>query len=268
MRTINKINNLYKTKEGDILAAQELLPIVKKYNNFDQPKILEIGCGYGRNLPALASILRSKVTGCDISATELEKAKEKIKEYQINNAALVLQKEPNQLPFDKNSFDFVVIWQVLEHILSKKDKAAFLNEAVRVCKNNGCILIETPNYLFPFDYHDNNLPLVHWLLPDKYRQLITTKLRKETFPPSQYTTIFSLRKIFSQSPYLKTFKQKTRIYFEENYLGIFKHLGGTRVKFKIIFFTMYFPIYCFLRLFGLPADMFTPSLRVVFEIEK
>lgn len=268
MTTINKINELYKSEEGDKLALEELLPIAKKYVHNKNPKILEIGCGYGRNLLALAYISGSKVIGCDISSTELEKAKEKMKRYKIDNVDMLPQKECNKLPFDKETFDLIVIWQVLEHVLSKKDKQILLNETTRVCKNRGYILIETPNFLFPIDYHDNSLPLVHWFLPNKWRNKITTIIRKENFPPSQYMTIYSLRKLLKQSPYIKSFKQKTKIYFEEHYIDIFKHLGGTRKKYKVIFFLLYFPIYCIFQLLRLPGDTLTPSLRVVFKIEK
>lgn len=272
MTTVNKINELYKSEAGDNLALEELLPLVKKYlpiaAKLKNPKILEIGCGAGRNLFALARISGSRVVGCDISAIELEKAKEKMKRYQINNVDLVWQPEGNNLPFDKETFDFVVIWQVFEHVLSPEDKQLLLNEAIRVCKNKGHVLIETPNFLFPFDYHDNNLPLVHWLLPDKWRRKITSIIRRENFPPSQYLTIYSLRKLFKKSPGIKSFKQQTTIYFEERYLDIFRHLGGTREKYKAIFFWLYFPVYCLLRLIRLPGDTLTPSLRVIFEIEK
>ncbi len=265
---INQINELYKSDEGDKLALEELLPIAKRYINTKDPIILEIGCGYGRNLFALAHVPNSKVTGCDISLEELEKAKEKMKKHQINNVEMALQKDPYKLPFDDNVFDFIVLWQVLEHVLSKKGKKLLLDEAIRVCKNNGHILIETPNFLFPFDYHDNNLPLVHWLLSDKWRSKITKMIRKYSFPPSQYLNIYSLRKIFKKSPHLKSFKQKTVVYFEERYADIFKNLGGTRKGFKIILFLLYFPVYCILRILRLPGDTLTPSLRVVFEIKK
>ena len=204
METINKINELYKSEEGDKLALEELFPLAKKYIVAENPRVLEIGCGYGRNLFALAHINGSQVVGCDVSSEELQKAKEKMDAYKIMNVTTILQPEHGKLPFDENSFDFIVMWQVLEHVLSKKEKAALFNEATRVVKNGGHILIETPNFLFPFDYHDNNLPLAHWILPDKWRRLITTKIRHEDFPPSQYTTVYQIKKFFKKTQPPKT----------------------------------------------------------------
>lgn len=268
METINKINELYKSEEGDKLAVAELVPLAEKHVSVVNPQILEIGCGYGRNLFALSHVRGSEVSGCDISSAELQKAQDKMDKYQVKNVSLVLQSEYNKLPFADSRFDLVVMWQVLEHILSDDGKAALLNEAARVLKSGGHILIETPNRLFPFDYHDNNLPFAHWILPEKWRRWITIRIRHEDFPPSQYMTIFQIRKILQQSPHVKSFEQKTKIYFEESYGDIFRHLGGTRIKFKVIFFVLYAPVYCILRLLGLPGDCFTPSLRVIFKIIK
>lgn len=268
MANINEINELYKSEEGDRLALEELLVVVERYVNISSPKVLEIGCGYGRNLFALSHISQSQITGCDVSLEELRKAKEKLDSYNVKNVILVQQKENGKLPFEDNSFDFVVIWQVFEHVLSREDKQKLFNEVTRVVRNGGHILIETPNFLFPIDYHDNNLPLAHWFLPDRCRYRITRKVRDEDFPPSQYLTIYQMRRLFRQSPYLKSFEQKTRIYFENSYGDIFRHLGGTRVKFKVIFFLLYAPLYFILRLMGLPGDTFVPSLRLVFRVKK
>jgi ubiquinone/menaquinone biosynthesis C-methylase UbiE len=268
MLNSNNLDARYKTSEGDRFAEEELLPVVRRYLQTYAPKILEIGCGYGRNLLALSHIVNSEVFGCDISSEQLQKTQDKMKENGVTNVKTVLQTAADKLPFENNSFDFIVLWQVLEHILSREEKKKILEEATRVVKNDGHILIETPNLLFPFDYHDNNLPLVHWLLPDSLRQTLTKKIRGRDFPPSQYTSIYQIRKTLEKSSYTQSCKQQTRIYFEERYTDIFRHLGGTRIKFKFIFFLLYAPVYALFKLIGLPGDTFTPSIRTVFKIIK
>lgn len=268
MKGINELNQKYLSREGDRLAMEELLPVVTRYLQVKRPRILEIGCGYGRNLYALSFVKNSEVHGCDISPKQLAKARRKINGYKIKNVKIKHQPRPDKLPYRDNQFDLVVVWQVLEHIFSKHAKQALLNEVTRVVKPGGLVLVETPNFWFPFDYHDNNLPLVHWLLPDSLRHKINTKIRHEDFPPSQYTNIFELRKMLKRSPHSQSVKQLSRIYFEDNYLDIFRHLGGTRLKFKKLFFSLYAPEYLALRLMHLPGDLFTPSLRVVYKINK
>jgi ubiquinone/menaquinone biosynthesis C-methylase UbiE len=54
------------------------------------------------------------------------------------------------LPFDNNSFDIVICFTVLEHV---NDVEKSIQEMYRVCNENGVVMIETPNYLFPEEQH-------------------------------------------------------------------------------------------------------------------
>jgi len=241
---------------------------VNRYLTSKNSKILEIGCSYGRNLVALSEVEGAHVVGCDISQVQLEKAKERLSNNGKKNVDLVWQEDGNRLPFSDSEFDFIVLWQVLEHVLSKDTKKHLLDEAVRVCKDGGFILIETPNFFFPIDYHDNAVPLAHWILPNKIRALITKTIRKVNLPPSEYTSIYQIRRFLKKSRYVSDIKQITKIYFEQKYGDIFKNIGGTRVVYKKIFFIFYYPIYLLLRLLTISGDLFTPSIRVVFQINK
>ncbi|OGL73587.1 hypothetical protein A3D73_01615 [Candidatus Uhrbacteria bacterium RIFCSPHIGHO2_02_FULL_60_44] len=266
---INAQNRMYKTDEGSRLAVEELVPVVRRYlGRTKHPRILEVGCGFGRNIEALSSIPGADVYGCDFSNVELKKARERLDELKRTNVTLVHQKNENRLPFDDDSFDAIVCWQVLEHVLSRETKKRLIGEMVRVLKSGGFILIETPNFWFPVDYHDNRMLFVHWLLPMRARHALTTLVRNEDFPPSQYTSIYELRRMLRRSQYVRSFKQRTCIYFEERYSDVFRHMGGTNVLLKKIFFAMYYLFYLALRLFGLKGDLFTPSVRVVFQVRK
>ncbi len=55
-----------------------------------------------------------------------------------------------QLPYKKNTFDFVYCYTVLEHV---QDVAKSIAEMVRVCKVGGMIYIATPDYRFPYEGH-------------------------------------------------------------------------------------------------------------------
>lgn len=268
MSQLNTIDARYKSKEGDTLAKEELLPVVKRYLKMKNPKILEVGCGYGRNLYALSQVEGSSVVGCDIASVELDKANAKMKQYGIQNVKTVLQTDEEELPFADNEFDCVVLWQVLEHVLMKIEKQSLLAEVARITKNGGIVIIETPNQLFPIDYHDNNLPLVHWLLPNSFRRALTRVVRGRDYPPSQYTSIYELKRMLKRASGIKKIEQLTRVYFEDKYSDIFRHLGGTRLGSKKIIFILYYPLYLLFRLFRIPGDTFTPSLRVVFKIHK
>lgn len=267
MSHINDLNEWYHSKEGDQLAVEELLPVLARYVDAARPRVLEVGAGFGRNLLALSKIPGATVTGCDISAVELAQARVRVAEHGLANVRLVLQPSGRELPFADNSFEIVVLWQVLEHVFSKAEKQALLREVARVVASGGLVLVETPNNLFPFDYHDTGWPLVHWLLPKSWRQYLIHQIRKtEDYPPSHYTTYFGIKKMLRAAGVFAVVPL-TKIYFQQSYRDIFKQLGTRRTA-KKIFFTLYFPLYLLLRVLGLPGDLFSPSLRLVFRLEK
>ena len=105
---------------------------LKEYNN---PKILEVGAGTGRYSCSLAN------EGYDVTAIELVKnnlgilkaKKTSVKAYQGN--AIDLSR------FNDNSFDMVLLLGPMYHLIEKEDKIKALNEAKRVTKKGGKIII-------------------------------------------------------------------------------------------------------------------------------
>jgi ubiquinone/menaquinone biosynthesis C-methylase UbiE len=99
------------------------------------PKILDIGAGCGRYSISLAD------EGYDVTAIELvkhnlrviEKNSSKVKAYQGN--ATDLSK------FKNNSFDLVLLFGPMYHLINKTDKIKALIEAKRVAKPNGIIMV-------------------------------------------------------------------------------------------------------------------------------
>lgn len=267
MPDLNKFDDFYRSPEGEKMAREELLPVIERYQPAADLKILEVGCGYGRNLEALSGLKGSAFFGCDISAEDLAAAEKRAKELGRANIKLSLQPDKNKLPYEDGQFDLVVLWQVLEHVPSKEEKKSLLSEVSRVAKNNGLVLIETPNFFFPIDYHDTSLPLVHYL-PAAWRAPLIKKTRQRNFPPSFYTNIYQINNFLSSFGQVAAVKKMSRIFFEKKYFDIFKHLGGTRQGSKRMFFVLYFPIYLLLNLFKIDVDLFAPSVRAVFKIEK
>ena len=73
------------------------------------------------------------------------------------------------MPFPDNSFDVILLHEVIEHV---SDDAATLQEACRVVRPGGKIVIYAPNRLYPFETHgiylgkryiSGNIPLVNYL---------------------------------------------------------------------------------------------------------
>ncbi|MDD4902445.1 MAG: class I SAM-dependent methyltransferase [Patescibacteria group bacterium] len=267
MLDANKFDKFYRSPAGEKMAGEELLPVIGRYRSAGNLKILEVGCGYGRNIAALSGIKDSEYSGCDISAADLEQAKKRAEELGRNNIELFLQPDKNKLPFAANQFDLAVLWQVLEHVPTRAEKKSLLAEVSRVVKNNGLVLVETPNFFFPVDYHDTNLPLANYF-PASWRAWLIRRIRKQNFPPSFYTDVLEIKKFLASAGDVIAVKKASKIFFEKSYSDIFKHLGGTRQGNKKAFFVLYFPLYCLLRALKIDGDLFTPSVRAVFRVEK
>ncbi len=92
--------------------------------------ILDVGCGWGRELCKLQNAV-----GVDISKVFLRTARTYIK----NDVILT---DAHYLPFKDNSFSFVVMSEVIEHL---ENPTKVLVEIKRVLRTKGRLLIQTPN---------------------------------------------------------------------------------------------------------------------------
>ena len=73
------------------------------------------------------------------------------------------------LPFAERSYDVVHASAVIEHVGSAANQAKMIAEAARVCRR--AFFITTPNRWFPVEFH-TVLPLVHWLPPRVFRDIM------------------------------------------------------------------------------------------------
>lgn len=268
-RQFQKLNARYHGPEGDAFAIEELNPVAARFLP-PQGRVLEIGCGYGRNLVGLAQLDARLVVGCDPSGPELVRAKARVATLPADRMRRVglVRQEPFRLPFSDGAFDLVVLWQVLEHLFGPTAKTAVLAEAIRVLKPGGHILIETPNQLFPFDYHDNKLPLVHWICTRSMREWLTSKVRGQRYHPSEYMTLWQCEGALRASPGVTGITKATRVYFAPSFGEAWRTLGGSQVALKRVLFALAAPVHAALSLFGGSADTILPSLRLVYQVHK
>lgn len=268
-RFFRNLNAQYHGPEGDAFALDELTPVAERF--VAGGVALEVGCGYGRNLVGLAATSARTVVGCDPQRPELVRAaRERIAplaEESRRRVSLVRQ-DPWKLPFADGSCDLVVLWQVLEHVFRKDEKQRVLDECTRVLKDGGHLLVETPNQWFPVDYHDNRVPLAHWILPRAGREWLTAKIRGQRYYPSQYLSLRGYEALLRRSPRVAGIERATRFYFARSWTEAYHHLGGTQVGLKKLLFLLIAPLHLVLSLFGSTADHFLPSIRMVWTIRK
>lgn len=116
-------------------------------------KILDVGCGTGRHAIELAK-RGYHVTGIDLSASQLKRAREKAKEQGVE---IDFQKQDaRNLPFD-GVFDLAIMLCEGGFSLMETDEMNFeiLKNATKALKSKGRLIFTTLNGLFPL-FHSVN----------------------------------------------------------------------------------------------------------------
>jgi SAM-dependent methyltransferase len=105
-------------------------------------RILDAGCGSGRNMVELAR--HGTVTGIELSETSVALARERGMGEVVAGSVL-------QMPFDADSFDLATSLDVIEHL---EDDLSALRELRRVVTPGGSLLVTVPAYQWLWSGHD------------------------------------------------------------------------------------------------------------------
>lgn len=109
-------------------------------NDFKKKIILDIGCGYGWFEKKILEFFPKKIVASEYSDEDLLT----IKKYLVKESSLSFKKaNAINLPFNNNTFDTVVAWEVIEHIPKNTENRMF-SEVYRVLKENGTFYLSTP----------------------------------------------------------------------------------------------------------------------------
>lgn len=111
-------------------------------------RVLDAGCGIGYYSFELATKFACKVDGVDIDAEDIELAKQIIKKTHVPNMEFSVC-DISELKFGDETFDKVILSEVLEHIT---DDIGVLNELYRVLKPKGYLILSTPYVDTMVDY--------------------------------------------------------------------------------------------------------------------
>ncbi|WP_145039261.1 glycosyltransferase [Paenibacillus sp. Y412MC10] len=169
---LNKCTDFKRMLDSDFLGMMKKAsdPIIKKrWDNYRRNRnqqelkrmaataplckgnVLEIGCANG-DLSIFIASHGARLYGIDIDPVAIDLARHKTAELGIDTCKFQLG-NGYELQYKDNTFDTVVVAEVLEHV---DDPKKIIMEAYRVCKPDGKVIISVPNrYSIPDPDHCN-----------------------------------------------------------------------------------------------------------------
>jgi ubiquinone/menaquinone biosynthesis C-methylase UbiE len=130
--------------EADMAFKKRVKTIFEWIDPRDDSLILDMPCGRGFYLNMFRYVSKCKLVGADLDWPVINKALRSVGHLpgiMLNNANIYA------LPYPDNTFDGVILSEVLEHV--ERDVDA-LREAYRVLKPGGVVAITVPNANYPF----------------------------------------------------------------------------------------------------------------------
>lgn len=150
-----------------------VIQFVENFNNKEELKFLDLGCGGGRHLELAqkSGFKNENIFGCDYSKGQLETVKGK--------GFHTILSDLTELKIKNNQFDSIICIAAHHHLLEKEKQLQSLREMKRILSNNGKILLanwfpeqefieeQIKKEKFEFDKDNNQVVKVKYTFEDK-----------------------------------------------------------------------------------------------------
>lgn len=167
--------------------TSEIKKIIEKFfKDYSNLSILDIGTADGLMLSKLNSIFSFKnAVGIDMSKELIKANKDKNIRLELGNA--------EKLRFKEKTFDIITAAAVIEHLDNPNN---MLKECYRVLKNNGILILTTPN---PF--HENIADKIKYLKGEQHTETLTIEKLRKMLEQNKFDIVYS--KYFMFFPFFK-----------------------------------------------------------------
>lgn len=213
--------------------TQSLLDMYKKIIDLEpflrEKNILEVWCWWWWKSIYIAEKYNSKLTWIDINDNFLNQAKQKAKEKNISNLTNFLNKSALDTAFKDNSFDLILMSDVIEHIPNTNK---LFEEMWRILKKDWLIIFDFAPYYHYFGHHlwdTIQIPWIHLFFSDSflvklYKKSIDNLIDKEQRISLRIWSNYYNKEYFD---YLNKIKRKdfeniTKVFIENNKISDFK----------------------------------------------
>ena len=131
--------NYDKYYNGGLETAKWLINLLQKHQQFKNKKILDWGCGPGRIIRHLPTLINNacEFYGTDYNKNSIEWCSKHLDNIHFNNNSLEAK-----LPYDDNTFDLVYGISIFTH-LSEQLHYDWIQELTRIIKPKGILMLTT-----------------------------------------------------------------------------------------------------------------------------
>lgn len=161
----DELNDLGAYSELNLSSTRQTIKrLLGNVERFGAYRILEIGSSAGFNCFALRERFpNAEIYGIEPEAQAVALAQALNESIQEGHPVFI-EGKGESIPLPSGSFDFIICLTVIEHVESVD---GVISEASRLLNSNGKMIIEAPNYIWPYEPH-----LEIWCIP-KLGKLLT-----------------------------------------------------------------------------------------------
>ena len=161
---------------GNKASREQIARLYQRYHfacQFCKEKdVLEVACGAGQGLGYLAKAAK-KVVGSDIDKENLEFAQ---RQYKGRNNIRLEHFDAQKIPFENDRYDVVILYEAIYYL---ENPGRFIDEAYRILKNNGLLIICTANKDWA-DFNPSSYSVKYFSVPE-LSSLIKRKFKQVDF---------------------------------------------------------------------------------------